>query len=601
MYHDARNVHTLGHIMPSSPLPSTPKGGGASRSKRSAQSAVTESSVLQPHLFQVAERAYSALMDHTGKHSHHPSHSHGHGHEETDHTIDEEEEYHMSNANTKINLDQSIIISGESGAGKTEATKIIMQYLARITSEREHHPMRRQSFNASTLEERVLSANPLLESFGNARTLRNDNSSRFGKFIQIQFLQSGAIAGASVSNYLLEKTRITEQVDNERNYHIFYQLITGGDEDLLHQLGLESGKLKGFDYISHPKNPSRRDVAAFQETKNCLSNIALDSDAQKQLFGVIAAILHLGNVDFTEGSSSDSSAIATVESISSLAQACELLGLDTEEVTSAILSKQIVVGGKTIMKPQSVVQARDKRDAFAKLCYSSLFQWLVDRINDTISFDGNDDFSTDLKPAESFDVFSPDLKGKVKKRTGPSDIRGFIGVLDIYGFEHFEVNGFEQLLINYANENMQRHFNKHLFEVEQEIYANEGVDWTYVTFNDNRPCLELLEGGGGTVGVLSMLDDAWGGMGSASEKDIKFVSQLHQAFGGTPKPKDPYFVTPKFGSDRQFGIVHYAGEVSMLYQKFMQIFGVYRDTDFWCFRCLSLRYVTLQTDSLRRM
>jgi len=538
----------------------TTSKNSATSKKQGKNTNATISLTDEPHLFQIADRAYTALMDHF-----HPTVTILQQDADVDESFDVHNEFFHP-----IVRDQSIIISGESGAGKTEATKIIMQYLARVAttnyntatfSSLTSPSSKSNSFGYSTkLEELILSMNPLLESFGNARTVRNDNSSRFGKFIQISFTSEGTISGAYLSNYLLEKTRITEQSDGERNYHIFYQLFAGATPELMSQLGVEyslpeSQPQQSFRYISHmPKHKSKHDAAAFQETCQCLTNLGLDPKAQQQILGVVTAILHLGNVDFVDVSASgdqpdsgnDHASELAPPSMESLKKACELLGLDPEEVANAILSKQIIVGGKIITKPQSVVQARDKRDALAKLCYSSLFQWLVDRINDTIS-------------VEQQQLSSFDLHQFPKE----SAVRGFIGVLDIYGFENFESNGFEQLLINYANEAMQRHFNKHLFEVEQEIYSNEGVDWAYINFNDNRPCLELLEGGGSTVvGILSTLDDAWGGsLGSSSEKDVKFVSQLHQTFGGTPKPKHPYFVTPKFGNDRQFGIIHYAGEV----------------------------------------
>jgi myosin heavy subunit len=204
-----------------------------------------------------------------------------------------------------------------------------------------------------------------------------------------------------------------------------------------------------------------------------------------------------------------------------------------------------------------VALAADKRDALAKMTYSSLFLWLVQRVNQTLS--------TELPACDDVE----------ERHDGKA---GFIGVLDIYGFECFEVNGYEQLLINYCNEKLQRHFNRHLFEVEQDLYASEGVDWTYITFNDNRPCLELIEGGGATVGIINTLDDAWGGMGTTSEKDVKFVSHLHKLFGisagqstfnlqnGKELSENghKHFITPKFGNDRQFVILHYAGEVSQI-------------------------------------
>ena len=520
---------------------------------------------LPPHLFKVAERAYSALI---------ASGQPGLGSLE-----DSPRMKHVEHGASSVR-DQSIIISGESGAGKTEATKIIMKYLARITAmSSDDNSANLVESGASSLEDRVLSSNPLLESFGNARTLRNDNSSRFGKFIEISFnTGTGVIVGASISNYLLEKTRITTQIDGERNYHIFYQLLTGADENLLKELGLTGG-VAAFNYLGKnlSQKKSRRDVKGFEETKECLERIGLNKEDQKQIFSFVSATLHLGNIDFEESDDDGSedagnseNAQITSAAIVHLQKACALLGLNEAEVKKAMLTKFISVGGKTIHKPQNIAQAQDKRDALAKLAYSSLFLWLVNSVNATISpevfarLGGRDRFdSGDFSPGASM----------LNKSDGKN---GFIGVLDIYGFEQFDTNGFEQMLINYANEKLQRHFNRHLFEVEQELYTSEGVDWSYITFNDNRPCLELIEGVGNAVGIFNTLDDAWGGMGSISEKDATFVSHLHQNFGGlaslvkSKKKKQgrvstgkthPNFITPKFGSDSQFIIAHYAGEV----------------------------------------
>lgn len=498
---------------------------------------------LPPHLFDLADRAYSALTA--------PSITHI---QEEDAVLSMETDHMASFRN------QSMIISGESGAGKTQATKIIMQYLARIATgplSPNVTPTSNDMF-ATTLEQRVLSTNPLLESFGNAQTLRNDNSSRFGKYICISFnIGSGAMMGASITNYLLEKTRLTAQVDGERNFHIFYQLLAGSEASLLDELGL-SGGASSFRYLGNRNSyNSRRDMAEFSEMKQCLDSIGLSDQEQKKVFGIVASVLHLGNVDFEEKGSEDGddhdgeseNARVSDASKEALTKASYLLGLPESDVENAMLTKIITAGGKHIHKPQNVAQARDKRDALTKLTYSSLFEWLVRRINKTISASS---------PEES---------------TDESAATGSIGVLDIYGFETFDTNGFETLLINYANERLQRHFNRHLFEVEQKLYASEGVDWTYINFNDNRPCLELIEGGGqGKVGILNTLDDAWGGMGTASEKDDKFVSHLHHLFGGQqPRAsvkrkgeggvRHPNFVTPKFGNDRQFIVLHYAGEV----------------------------------------
>ena len=495
-----------------------------------------------PHLFKVADRAYSAMMDsvHIVPNL-----------EDTDPDRMIDSPRNGSRPGQVVN--QSIIISGESGAGKTEATKYIMKFLARITkkkekwSSEENVPLASPDGKAmAALEDRVLSSNPLLETFGNAQTLRNDNSSRFGKFIHINFnTETGVIMGAQVSNYLLEKTRITTQIEGERNYHIFYQLFAGADPALLEKLGLDAGP-SSFRYLGNRASPkTEKDKSEFLETMTCLSNVGLSLEEQNIIMGLSAAVLHIGNVSFEEGENEDHSAVISKESLPSLQKACELLGLDESTVSEAMLTKLLTINGKSIKKPSTVAMAEDRRDALAKMTYSSLFLWLVKSINQT------------LGQQESSDRF------------GESAQVGFIGVLDIYGFECFEVNGYEQLLINFCNEKLQRHFNRHVFEVEQNLYAMEGVDWSYITFNDNQPCLDLIEGGGGIVGILNTLDDSYSGMGSVSEKDVKFVSQLHKLYGSVAGTRSangghPYFGTPKFGNDKQFDITHFAGEVSYL-------------------------------------
>ncbi len=500
---------------------------------------------MMPHLFQVADRAYTAMMDSIHNIPHLEQ-------EDAALVIEGDIDIHHGQARN-----QSIIISGESGAGKTEATKYIMQYLARITKKKIKSVdagdpiVDTGGTNIAGLEDRVLSSNPLLETFGNAQTLRNDNSSRFGKFIHINFsTETGAIVGARISNYLLEKTRITQQIEGERNYHIFYQLFAGAKPELLLDLGLDGGA-KSFRYLGNRQSPkTKKDFENFEETVQCLSRIGLSTEEQNIIFSLAAAVLHLGNVTFQENDSGDHSAVVSNANRSSLVKACALLGLEERDVTEAILTKLLTIGGKTIKKPSSIAMAEDKRDALAKMTYSCIFLWLIESINRTL-----DD------PEKCLGSYQGE--------------KGFIGVLDIYGFETFEVNGYEQMLINYCNEKLQRHFNRHLFEVEQNLYSTEGVDWTYITFNDNRPCLELIEGGPGRGGILSTLDDAYAGMGDSREKDVKFVGQLHKLFGSVAGTKQAdvgheYFITPKFGNDRQFIIVHYAGEVKYTADGFVE-------------------------------
>ncbi|RLN76933.1 hypothetical protein BBJ28_00015394, partial [Nothophytophthora sp. Chile5] len=435
---------------------------------------------------------------------------------------------------------QSIIISGESGSGKTETTKIIMQYLARATSYRKTPQDAEEPLDATSgtvsralgkLEERVLESNPLLESFGNAKTLRNDNSSRFGKFIEIQFDHHGKIVGAQILNFLLEKTRIVSQSLGERNYHIFYQLLAGADNTLRERLQLQTP----YDYEYLRKSEcfnihSCDDAKEFATTKHCMTTIGITEERQGLVFELLAAVLHLGNLQF--GMENDTCVAVGDDSANGIKLVASLLKVSEDALMQALLTRQLYVGGKVIVQQQNSEQVRDKRDALAKSIYSSLFLWLVSELNRTIS------------------------------RT--QDKWGFIGVLDIYGFEKFEWNTFEQLCINYANEKLQRHFNQHMLEVEQNDYAKEGIDWKHIDFEDNQECLDLIESKvNGKPGIFISLDDNWRLKGEEANK--KFVSNLHSCFGRVSSAhsssKNKWYVHPKVDADLHFGIRHYAGEV----------------------------------------
>nr|CCA17136.1 myosin 29 putative [Albugo laibachii Nc14] len=437
---------------------------------------------------------------------------------------------------------QSIIISGESGAGKTENTKIIMQYLAKATGyhrisgipETNENGMQHEQL-LGRLEERVLDSNPLLESFGNAKTIRNDNSSRFGKFIEIQFDHHGKIVGAEIVNFLLEKTRIVSQSLGERNYHIFYQLLAGADEQLREELQLHTPN--EYEYLRHSQCFSIAgcdDKEQFEVTKHCMRTIGMEESKQKMIFELLAAVLHLGNVQFKDDNEATDLADAT--DVQTLCLVAQLLGVNVQNLQHVLLSRQLFVGGKVIIQQQNVEQVLDKRDALAKALYASGFIWLVAELNRTIS--------------------SPELRW------------GFIGVLDIYGFEKFEWNTFEQLCINYANEKLQRHFNQHMLEVEQEEYSREGIDWQYIEFVDNQQCLDLIEAKvNGKPGIFITLDDIWRYKGE--EANRKFVALLHGSFGRDAnaagaiayKTQNDWFIHPKVDGHKLFGIRHFAGDV----------------------------------------
>ena len=251
-----------------------------------------------------------------------------------------------------------------------------MRYLAKITQTKAHDP------SVATLEDRVLSSNPLLETFGNAQTLRNNNSSRFGKLIHIYFGATGMITGAAIEKYLLEKTRITHQVAGERNYHIFYQLLARRSDEL--DL---NGATLSYLSSSHDASSTEADAQAFDETVECLTRIGLTGDEQDTVFGMAAAVLHLGNIQFVEDADNSDATVIQESSRPSLEKACSLLGLDEEKLSEALLTKLIVVGGKSILKKQSVEMALDKRDALAKMTYSCLFGWLVTCVNDSFKIE----------------------------------------------------------------------------------------------------------------------------------------------------------------------------------------------------------------------
>ena len=419
------------------------------------------------------------------------------------------------------NKNQTIVVSGESGAGKTVSAKYIMRYLAtRGDSNRVGKSQGGRPEIISRTEERILATNPIMEAFGNAKTTRNDNSSRFGKYIEIMFDSKTNITGATMRTYLLERSRLVYQPLKERNYHIFYQLVNGADELLRADLELQS--VENFKYL-HQGGLSAidgvDDTAEFSSTCKSLSTVGIDTSKQSQIFTILAALLHLGNVEIS-GLRNES---VLPPSEPSLMRACEMLGIDTQTFAKWTTNKQLITRGEKIKSTLTQLQAMVVRDSVAKYIYSSLFDWLVESIND------------DLVNSEIL-----------------SEPHSFIGVLDIYGFEHFAKNSFEQFCINYANEKLQQEFNQHVFKLEQEEYLREQIDWKFIDFSDNQPCIELIEG---RLGILSLLDEESRlPMGS----DEQFVTKLHHNFGSN---KHSFYKKPRFGKS-SFSVVHYALEVT---------------------------------------
>lgn len=419
------------------------------------------------------------------------------------------------------NKNQTIVVSGESGAGKTVSAKYIMRYFA--TRESPDSPSGRSKRGAESMsetEEQILATNPIMEAFGNAKTTRNDNSSRFGKYIEIMFDDKTNIIGAKIRTYLLERSRLVFQPLKERNYHIFYQLVAGASDQEREELNILP--VDQFEYLNQGQSPlidGVDDKAEFEATKKSLSTVGVTTEQQSEIFKLLAGLLHLGNVKIT--ASRNDSVLAPTEP--SLQKASAILGVDATEFARWIVKKQLITRGEKITSNLTQTQAVVVRDSVAKFIYSSLFDWLVEVINYSLATD--------------------EVLGRVKS---------FIGVLDIYGFEHFAKNSFEQFCINYANEKLQQEFNQHVFKLEQEEYLREQIDWTFIDFSDNQPCIDLIEG---KLGVLSLLDEESRlPMGS----DEQFVMKLHQNYG---QDKHKFFKKPRFGKSA-FTVCHYAIDVT---------------------------------------
>ena len=414
---------------------------------------------------------------------------------------------------------QTVVVSGESGAGKTVSAKYIMRYFA--TRESPDQPTKKRGTDLmSETEEQILATNPIMEAFGNAKTTRNDNSSRFGKYIEIMFDKQTNIIGAKIRTYLLERSRLVFQPLKERNYHIFYQLVAGASEKERQELDLLP--VEQFDYLNQGGSPTVDgvdDKAEFEALKKALLVIGVDGSQQSEIFKLLAALLHLGNVKI--GASRTDSTLSASEP--SLAKASAILGVDPVEFAKWTVKKQLITRGEKITSNLTQQQATVVRDSVAKFVYSSLFDWLVESIN--------------------FALATEEVLSQVKS---------FIGVLDIYGFEHFAKNSFEQFCINYANEKLQQEFNAHVFKLEQEEYLKEQIDWTFIDFSDNQPCIDLIEG---KLGILSLLDEESRlPMGS----DEQFVTKLHHNYAAD---KNKFYKKPRFGKS-SFTVCHYAIDVT---------------------------------------
>ncbi|OWZ17841.1 Myosin [Phytophthora megakarya] len=378
---------------------------------------------------------------------------------------------------------QSILVSGESGSGKTESTKFLMQFL---TSVGRGQLQIQQGSGAVEIGKRILQTNPILESFGNAQTIRNDNSSRFGKFIKLQFGDKNEIVGAQIVSYLLEKVRLLHQNPEERSFHIFYELLEGAGMELLDALGLKKGGKYELLNSYGPNFARKRAVVdkyaqLYAETVRAFEDTGVHDSERLDIFKILAALLHLGNVNFTGAGGQDDSTTVTAASRFHLEKCAELMGIKVDKLEMLLSSREIKAGMDVMVLKHSPEQAKEICRSLAKAIYGRLFTWLVRRLSDEINYCDS-----------AISISDEDEK------------LASIGILDIFGFESLNRNGFEQLCINYANERLQAQFNEFVFVREQQVYISEGIDWRNISYPSNTACLTLFDDK--INGLFSLLD-----------------------------------------------------------------------------------------------
>lgn len=404
--------------------------------------------------------------------------------------------------------DQCIVISGESGAGKTESTKLILQYLAAISGKH------------SWIEQQILEANPILEAFGNAKTVRNDNSSRFGKYIDIHFNNSGVIEGAKIEQYLLEKSRIVSQGAEERNYHVFYCLLAGLSKE--EKKKLELTEPSEYRYLSGGGSltcEGRDDAAEFADIRSAMKVLLFTEPEIWEILKLLAAVLHTGNIKYEATVVDNLDATEIIEQ-ANVRRVATLLGVPMQSLIDALTRKTLFAHGETVISTLSKTQSVDIRDAFVKGIYGRLFVTIVKKINAAI-----------YRPK--------------------STMRTAIGVLDIFGFENFDQNSFEQFCINFANENLQQFFVRHIFKLEQEEYNHEGINWQHIEFVDNQDALDLIALK--QLNIMALIDEE-----SKFPKgtDQTMLAKLHKTHG-----LHRNYLKPKSDINTSFGLNHFAGIV----------------------------------------
>ncbi|XP_043105255.1 unconventional myosin-Ib isoform X6 [Puntigrus tetrazona] len=421
--------------------------------------------------------------------------------------------------------DQCILITGESGAGKTEASKFVMSYVAAVCGKGQE---------VNKVKEQLLQSNPVLEAFGNAKTVRNDNSSRFGKYMDIEFDFKGDPLGGVISNYLLEKSRVVKQPRGERNFHIFYQLLSGASDDTLKKLKLDRDFSK-YNYLSLDSATVNGldDAASFRTVRNAMQIVGFMEDEVQSILELVAAVLKLGNIEFKPESRCNGFDESRIKDKNDLKEMCELLGIEQSVLERAFSFRTVEAKMEKVSTTLNVAQAYYARDALAKNLYSRLFSWLVNRINESI-------------------------KAQTKAR------KKVMGVLDIYGFEIFENgdNSFEQFIINYCNEKLQQIFIELTLREEQEEYVREGIEWTNIEYFNNAIICDLIENN--KNGILAMLDEECLRPGTVTDETfldkLNTVCAEHQHFESR-QSKNSKFLTDHSLPHNCFRIQHYAGKV----------------------------------------
>jgi myosin V len=503
------------------------------------RSPAAASTRLAPHVYQTADDAYRAMIR---------------GMENLE-LMGNSKQMRRSGTAVQVNAptDQSILVSGESGAGKTVTTKIVLNYFAMVSKRAAAIALgspNRFPEGSVSIEQQVLQSNPILESFGNARTIRNDNSSRFGKYIDIRFTRSGKLSGASIETYLLEKVRLIHPSPGERNYHVFYQFLSSATAPERQALRLNGKSLTSFKLLSMSGTFDRRDGVSDEENHQemleamvslriqliflvsiciflalifpffrCQAMIGFDRSTVDSLMRLVIGVLFAGNMTFTASRDGESCSLDRTPD----AEACaSLLGLTFDGLSSALTSRVILAGEEIVHKPLTLEAATKAAEALIKAVYGAAFDFIVEQVNLSITDDSSNPGTAS------------------------------IGLLDIFGFETFDLNSFEQLCINYTNEALQQQFNKYVFKLEQQEYEKEGIMWKFISFPDNQDVLDLIDKK--HTGIMALLDEQCILPKSTDEKFTRYIyarCDKHPRFSATSAQRVDYV----------FSIEHYAGFV----------------------------------------